>query len=248
LNAPRWRKRWMAVTCSHGHLINQTAADQALAFRKDYKPHTVLHLGDFLDQTAFMGSALGSDGKEACEDIGADLVRGLQFVEQLRPNVLFLGNHDVRAFELQTHPKALVAHAAREVVKEIEGLADTLGADLVPYNGACCRKSWRMLGDTAFGHGVFYSQRAGEDHALLLGCPVVFGHTHRIEVLTARTHGAWQSYNIGCLADIPRLRYASRRRATTMWANGWAYGEYGDGWCNVEIHRCKRNLEAIPAI
>ena len=241
----------MAVTCSHGHLINHAVAEQALKFRDEYKPHTVLHLGDFLDETAFMGKALGADSREASTDMTADLARGLGFVERLRPDVLFLGNHDTRAFDLSDHPREIIALAARSVVREIEEVARKLKADLVPYTGVRDRASWRMLGDTAFGHGIFYSMRAGEDHALMLGCPVVFGHTHRLEVQASRSHGGYPAYNIGLLGDINKMEYASRRRATTMWQNGWAYGEYGEGaspWCSVNLHRCKVPLKEIPRV
>jgi hypothetical protein len=45
-------KRWMAVSCTHGHLADPRATKAMLAFRRAYKPANVLHLGDFTDMAA----------------------------------------------------------------------------------------------------------------------------------------------------------------------------------------------------
>ena len=48
----KW-KRWLAVSCSHGHLANPVALKAALEMKKRWiRPNSgdkVLHLGDFLD-------------------------------------------------------------------------------------------------------------------------------------------------------------------------------------------------------
>ena len=56
----KW-KRWLAVSCSHGHLANPAALRAALEMKKRWiRPNSgdkVLHLGDFLDLSSLMGSA-----------------------------------------------------------------------------------------------------------------------------------------------------------------------------------------------
>ena len=46
-------KRFVAVSCSHGYLADRKAQDAVIAFCRDFKPHTTIHLGDFTDTTAF---------------------------------------------------------------------------------------------------------------------------------------------------------------------------------------------------
>jgi len=71
-------KKFMAVSCSHGHLINKDAAERVLKFRDEYKPDHVMHLGDFIDADCFRAGAM-RNGEGS--DIVADLLYGLEFVE-----------------------------------------------------------------------------------------------------------------------------------------------------------------------
>ena len=72
----------------------------------------------------------------------------------------------------------------------------------------------------------------------------------RTPVLTSRTHRQHIGYNIGLIGDINRLgrQYADQRLATTRWMNGWAFGEYNDNFCQLEIHRCRTTEQEIPRI
>jgi len=253
VSVTRRAKRWFACGCSHGHLINTAIADDCIKAKKHWNPHTTLHLGDFLDETAFMVKALagGSDS----HDIADDVVRGLHFLERLEPDTVFLGNHDERAYMLLDHHKQEVKFAAQSVVDDIERLVTgELKAELVPYSGVTgggtwSKKSFRALGNSmAFCHGFTYGLGAGEKHCLFTGMSTVFVHTHCIEVRPVRALGDAYGYNIGFIGDVEKMHYASRREKTMTWANGWASGEYGDDWCNAEIHICPTKQEAIPQI
>jgi hypothetical protein len=54
----KW-KRWLAVSCSHGHLANAAACKAALEMKRRWQPDadSILHLGDFVDLSGLMGSA-----------------------------------------------------------------------------------------------------------------------------------------------------------------------------------------------
>ena len=249
MNPIPWRKKWMAVTCSHGQFIDNAIADMAIKFQSDYKPDVTMHLGDWNDQTAFMRSAMANtNSTEAAEPIDQDLAAGAAFVERLRPQYLFQGNHDHRPYRLLRHPNAIVRLAAQTVVDEMQRFAVSIGAELVPYAGTHVAASWRIIGDTAFGHGYAHGARACEQHVFLTGHSTVFGHTHRMETQSAKTFGNKAGHTIGLIADIRKLSYAHTNISTAGWSNGWAYGEYGDGWCNVEVYRCKTETSKIPMI
>lgn len=53
-----WR-RFMAVGCSHGIYADPLAVEAVLRFREQYRPHEVIHLGDFTDMSPFMGGSNG---------------------------------------------------------------------------------------------------------------------------------------------------------------------------------------------
>jgi hypothetical protein len=247
-NVTHETKKFIACGCSHGHFIDKGIASDFLDFKDDYKPNTTLHLGDFLDMTAFRAGANGTPDETS--DISTDVIRGLNFVEAMEPNYLFLGNHEQRAYRLMKHHKAIIAMAAKTVVDAIEVMAESLHSEVVPYSGTRDSDSWRMVGDIAFGHGYMYGLNACEQHAFMLGENVCFVHTHAIDVKTSRTQKQHIGYNIGCVADIEKLgvQYAGQRLKTCTWMNGWAYGEYGDDWCRLEIYRCRTQQKPIPKV
>ena len=45
-------KKFLAVTCSHGHLADAKATRAVLEFKKRWKPDLTLHLGDAIDLAA----------------------------------------------------------------------------------------------------------------------------------------------------------------------------------------------------
>jgi hypothetical protein len=112
-----------------------------------------------------------------------------------------------------------------------------LHAELVPYRVS---DGWRMVGDTAFGHGYMYGENAVRDTVEMLGRPIVMGHVHTIQSQPGRVLGAPTGYSAGLLADIQSLEYAQRRRATLRWRNGWIYGYYTSKRAEIHEHRSPR--------
>ena len=53
----KWKK-FLAVSCSHGHLADAKATKAALEFKKRWKPDTTLHLGDAIDLAALRSGAM----------------------------------------------------------------------------------------------------------------------------------------------------------------------------------------------
>ena len=227
-------KRWMAVSCTHGHLADPRATKAMLAFRKSYAPHHVIHLGDFTDMAALRaGARRDADDPDRAESMADDLLAGLSFLQELEPSTIHLGNHEDRLCGLAHSGNAVVSYAAGQVIGKIEDFVKKMKAKVVPYAGlrpeACT-----LLGDTLFLHGVIFSMSAARDHAETLGMNCVFGHTHRVAMEAGRTQRPVVGYNIGCGLDL-NVGYAKTRRATLGWSHGFAYGEYNDQACTVNL-------------
>lgn len=225
-------KKFVALSCSHGQYINQEAASKALSFISDYRPDRIFHLGDFIDASAFRANGLANEG-----DTFKDLEWGLNWILELRPNILFMGNHEARLVRLISSKNETVSFAAHEAYKKILSISSMLKCELVDYTGTYDPDSWRLIGDTAIGHGYMYNENAARDHVEMIGRPVIFGHTHKMVRQAGRMHGAPEGVSVGCLCDIPAMNYAHGRRATSAWDHGLAFGEYTDKWCKVYLER-----------
>lgn len=211
-------------------------------FMADFKPDLRVHLGDFLDTTAWRSGA--HNNPDEGSDIASDFTAGASFLRRFRPNLVFLGNHDHRPFKFLEHPAAIVRAAAEGCVRDITNLITVeLGAEMVPYH---ILSGWRLIGGTAFGHGYMYNENAARDHAEMLGRGVVMAHIHTLSVQPGRCLGAPSGISAGLMADIPKLEYASTRRSTARWLNGWVYGEYSDSDIQTFLHPVRLGRSDIP--
>lgn len=226
----RQYKRFVAVGCSHGHLADPAKLRAVLAFCRDYKPHTRIHLGDFTDQAAFRTGARGSNDETA--SIKDDLTSGLTFLREFRPDILLNGNHEDRLWKLADHYNEVIARAASSVVTEICDLARKLKArHITEYD---INYPYPKLGDTTFLHGFMFNENAIRDHAEHFGRCVI-AHLHTVGMASGRRSDHATAYCVGTLADIPAMAYAKTRRATARWSHGLACGEYSENECHVSL-------------
>jgi len=249
VNIVKAKRRVMACSCSHGKHLDEESEQAFLAFKKDFNPHLVIHLGDIMDTTAFMRSASGSD---LSDDIGEDYRSGLDFLRKIEPNVVCVGNHDARPYKHLKHPSALVRKAAVDVVDEFESAVACLRAKLIPYTGSLSPDGWIKIGGVIWGHGVMFNENCARDHAESFSryAPhVVFGHTHKRLVQPGRVMGGAVGYSIGCMCNVPNMEYAAGRRATMAWDNCFLSGEISEDDAWLQIHKVKSSeLKAMPEI
>jgi hypothetical protein len=127
---------------------------------------------------------------------------------------------------------AIVAHCAETVVRGIESHCRKLKASLRTYTGV-----WQgeMLGNYRLMHGVFYSENATRDHAEAYG-NVIHAHTHRAAVAKGRRSDNPTGYCVGTLTTASNMDYASTRRATLSWSQGFVWGEYCDDQAQLWLH------------
>jgi hypothetical protein len=193
---------FIAATDYHGIEADAGAVKVFTSACKAIDPknkHFRIMLGDLWN---FESLRNGASEDERRVRITEDFVAGLNFLDTFRPNVLLLGNHDIRlwdAVERQGVRKSgWLAEYAGEMVKEFTGLAKILKIKVHPYDkkAGVFRK-----GGIAFAHGFGGGGRLNINMASAYG-DVVFGHGHRITRDTVMKGGSpVTGYQLGCLCN-----------------------------------------------
>lgn len=230
MNPIRKWKRLLAVGCSHGNHIDPKARSAILNFKDAWKPHKTIHLGDFVDTAAFRAGAKGTSDES--EPISPDFEAGLGFLKDLRPNLIFNGNHEARLWRLAGHHSAIIQELSKDLIERIRTRAAICRAEFVEGWGI---RHWRMVGNFKFMHGYLFSENSCRDHAEAHG-NIVFAHTHRAGVAKGRRDDSPTGYCVGTLSNIPAMEYAQARRATLSWSGGFVWGEYTDDRCVLWLH------------
>lgn len=229
-------KRFLAVGCSHGSLIDWEAAEKVLEFKDQFKPHTTVHLGDVIDYAAFRTGAHGT--KDEATNIEPDIEAGVTFIRMLAPTDVLIGNHDVRVWKLAEHHNAIIRKAAGASRNEFLTGCNQAGVKRL-IDSYDINRSWIELGDTKFLHGFMYNENAIRDHAEHFG-KCVIAHLHVAGTAAARRSDHAVGYCVGTLADVSRMEYANTRRSTARWSHGFAWGYYDDRQCVVNISQCEQ--------
>ena len=215
----KW-ERVLAIGCSHGKLANPAALKAVLTFSERWKPKHRIHLGDAFDTTCFRSGAKGTPDESSPNE--PDVKAGVKFLQQFRPTVFCMGNHEQRLVNLTHHHNEIIAVAANHVLSECLAPIKRLNAKLIPY--VITREGWHELGGYRWGHGHIYSENYLRDSAESFGNCVV-AHAHRAGVQKGRRLDNATAYGVGTLADIPAMHYASGRRSTLAWSSGMVFGE-----------------------
>ena len=229
----KWKK-FIAVGCNHGYWADKSATDAVLEFTRRWKPETRIHLGDYLDTTSFR---TGAGLKDHVGDIIEDMSAGIDFLEAFEPTMLFNGNHDIRIWESLDDHNAQRRFAAQEIIKNIR---NAVGKKVDFEEDYDIRTSVRTLGDTNFLHGFMYSDNAVRDHAAQFG-KCVIAHLHKVAMVPASRFDSPVGYCVGYLGDSKKFGYAIRRRATSQWSQGFAWGEYSDKECVIWLNERGKN-------
>jgi len=234
-NITRKWKKFLAVGCSHGNHIDKVAGKAVCKFREDWKPQTVVHLGDFCDTAAFRAGARGTSDES--EPVGPDIDAGCRFLQELRPTMVLNGNHEIRIVKLQDSTNAIVADCAMNIVSRLQKQMKALKAE---YVEGWSIRDFRMIGNYKVMHGYVFNENSCRDMAETEG-NVIFAHTHRPGMAKGRRSDNPTGYSVGTLSNIPNMDYANARRATHAWAGGFCWGEYSDDRTIVWLHEQPQN-------
>lgn len=225
----------MAVGCSHGDLSNRAIQEQVLAFKDRWRPDYRFELGDVLDTAALRAGAKGTSDEG--RDLEPDYCAGVDWLTRYEPTHLSWGNHDARLVELAESPSATVRFAAKTLWEDLQAVVAKLGTETRNYD---YEHNWFNIGGVFWGHGFWFNENAVRDHAEYLGGPVVMAHLHRPQQVSGRTRKGSQSFCVGTLADIDRMSYARRRRATASWGPGVVFGEVAEDISQLWLTSCPK--------
>jgi predicted phosphodiesterase len=232
MSKEKWKKV-MAVGCSHGALVDPIALQAVLKFRHSFKPHTMIHLGDWCDTACFRAGARGTPD----ESEPLDVAMGLEHLEQLEPDVVLQGNHEDRVYRLATHHNELVRTAAEMTLQLMEKtICKDLKAKLIRYDG---NAQGYMLGGYRYMHGTMFNENCARDHSEAYG-NTVFAHAHRPALATGRRSDSPMGYCVGWLGDVDKAGYAKTRRSTLGWGQGFVWGYYRGEQSNLWLHKHPR--------
>lgn len=209
--------RFVAVGDNHGKLVHKSDAKTFFDFCATFQPQLKVHLGDNWD---FANLRRGADPREEGDDMGPDLEAGFDFLDQFRPNVLCLGNHDHRLWRAAEDSRGLVRQFASSVISEIESKTAKMKCRVLPYHS---RRGIYAAGHLNFLHGYHAGASAIAQHAKVYrSC--VFGHLHGNGTVSERGLDNPRAHCVGGLGNHELMEYAAQRTATLAWGPGWAYG------------------------
>ena len=231
----RWVK-YIASGCSHGHLEDRTAVDAVLGFVDRWKPSVRIHLGDFVDNSAFRSGAPGT--KDEAASLTEDMEAGVRLLLDYRATHILNGNHEDRLWNNMFHPSAIRARAAQALVEDIRNAVKKLRAKHIEAYDITDSRAMFRFGDTTFLHGYMFNENGVRDHAEHFGRCVI-AHLHTPGEANGRRSDHATATCVGTLADVRKLNYAKNRRSTARWGAGFVWGEFNDRECVVWL--AKRN-------
>lgn len=213
-------KRFQIVSDIHGSLADERATEASLAFAKDFNPEIRVIAGDLWD---FAAIRRGASEDEKSTSMSDDFEAGQDYAKRFfnggTKNVLMLGNHDHRIYQLAESCDGVKRDLGRQMLKDIKTLARTTAAKLLPYDS---REGVFRIGHLSIVHGFHTGMSACAHHARIYG-NVVFGHVHSIESFQTPGLEQREARSIGCLCKL-NPEYANTKTGKLRWAHGWAAG------------------------
>ena len=227
--------KFMALSCTHGNLMDEAAFAYFMKEKKAYKPKHMIHLGDAFEFTALRK---GATEDEKRIDIEEDIEWGLwslqEMMEGIKGERWFLrGNHCERLWEMAQKGTTVGRDFAKMHIARIEEFLGDMKIKTKPY---CSTQGVIQINDLLAMHGYGFGVNAAKDHMKIYHKSLMFGHTHRAEsaIGTGWPHPI-EALNVGMMMNkFPK--YASRTTSVLSWAHGFAKGEfYKDGTHTKEL-------------
>lgn len=181
-------------------------------FKKDFKPHITMALGDWID-----GEHVSTFASEVEEyDTVDEFEICNELLDRFQPDIFFEGNHEERF-----RRKGIIPQGYRRALDPRTWLhLKERGIKWIPYSQF--PNDIYTLGKLNFIHGFSATKYAAMEEALRFGS-VVFGHTHRIQMLSPpHCSFKWTAFNIGCLCKLTQ-KYIQTSRPNS-WAHGFGWG------------------------
>lgn len=214
-------KKFVFASDLHGDHQDHASVEALFKFCEDYKPDIRIFGGDLFD---FRNIRRGAGPAEKQDSMSADVEAGMDFLNDFKPNVFLLGNHDKRLWDTAEYSElGMIQDAARMGVKDIERKCRAMKCKMLPY---ISNKGIYELGKIRFIHGYHAGIYATKKHAEIYskeGGIVLHGHTHAIQYHSVPKLNGGAAMGVGCLAQL-NMSYNVQQTGRMMHAHGFAYG------------------------
>lgn len=226
-------ERFLAVTDPHGDQQDEGTVRAQLAFKREFRPTTIIHLGDNWD---FRNFRKGASDDEKAASLSDDWEMGTEYFRRIfeggKRNYFLRGNHDERIYRLAESATGVLRDYANDGIKRLESVVKRANATMLPYDA---RLGILRVGALKAVHGYFSGKNATARHAAVYG-HVLHGHTHTNDACPVETDGdvkEARAIPATCKLDMP---YNSHQPNKLRHRNGWAYGEmFSDGTYSLYV-------------
>ena len=212
------------------------------------RPWRVVHLGDLLDCLPFTRHPLHKLKQAQDYDWeGMEIAPARRFIERLKKNCGYYhqlwGNHEERA-ERWCVGAGNTGEAIWSMINPKVRLLGGFSKDEVGFTPYVSKGDischYKIAKDLLAVHGWSFARHASAVHlgkSAMAGCSVVHGHTHRIQVDSARnplTGRVLKAWSPGCLANLaPEYTQVN---GPTSWAHGFSLVYVGKhSWTDYTI-------------
>lgn len=210
-------ERILIIPDTHAPFHDVSAWAAMMRFARDYKPHTVIHLGDWID--CFTVSDHDRDPRRASQ-----LEEELVVTRELRAEVDSLGAYR-KFISLGNHEFRLYTYMVRNA-PALLGLLDIAQLLELPQNG------WHVvpwmedakIGHLRWTHGTPHiGQNAIFQNGTTFGSSIVSGHTHRFAMVYFgdADDGRHVSASLGWLGSRPSAKYMHSISKRRFWQHGF---------------------------
>lgn len=208
----------------HGDRQQENVVKTFYRFVDDFRPKLRIFGGDIWD---FRAIRAGADKEEKMHSMKTDFDSGIEFLQRYRPQVILLGNHDQRLWDLvskdglrKTGP---LVDYAEDLIEKFGKTAEKLDAKVLPYDK---RKGVFNHRGLKFAHGFASGKGAAGEMARVYGS-ILFGHGHSIDEASEPGDEVRVARMVGCLCGLD-LTYNRSQLGTLRQRHGWAYGAFLD--------------------
>lgn len=236
--------RWVFTPDSHGHYIDWDAAEAVMEAIRLYKPHHIIHGGDWLDLGALREKATPA---ERGESIIEDIEDGKKWINMLKPTVITLGNHDDRIYQYlgkmanqaeennekgrtRRSSSSLEEIGARHVVDSINAMFRKHKTRVIPFgkgkgfNLGGVTQGGKTIGGMNFTHGTAHGDGACKTMCHLFLGSVMFGDVHTDDSYRAPNILGSISQSVGSLCRDEDMDYQRRNNRYIKHTRNFAIG------------------------
>ena len=228
---------FIAVSDTHGDMIDADYEGFVLGFIKDHKPKHRWHLGDVFDLRPMRNGAGEEDRASGVKD---DVLEGMRFLRAFRPDVVTWGNHDQRLWRMAANlSEKLEYEYARQLLKQIESEVNGWGCVTREYD---VRAGWHEVAPgRLIGHGYASNMYPAKMNCLHFGSTLT-GHVHAFSYFRMDNLRGDESFVSGCGCTVG-MEYNRTHRRRLKHEVGFLYGAIESRTGDWQVFQVKRKTD-----